>query len=256
MKEYLMLVLRTVWILLLVALLPLKLMASPAKDLEKAAQKGLVAFVIVTDGKTADISDAKTTIKSAIKQNKKSTMVELDRSNPDNADLVTKYKLATIPVPMIVVVNPSGSISGAIQPEKATPEMLAKMIPSPKKAEIIKALSEGNAVFITAYRKSMQSAETVNNTCAMACQQMAGKSAQVKIDMDDPAEAKFLAEMKINMSSTEPVTVVANPQGQIAGTYTGEMQVTELVTTAAKKVGGCCAPTVAKPDASCEPTKK
>jgi hypothetical protein len=215
-----------------------------------------VAFVLVTDGTTSDLSKAKATIQSVTKQNKKSVMVELDRSNAANVDLVGKYRLATIPVPMILALNPNGAISGAIQPDKATPEALAKMIPSPKKAEIISALSQGNAVFITAYRKGMASVETVNNSCAAACQQMAGKSVQVKVDMDDPAEAGFLTDMKINMASTEPVTMVANPQGQIAGSFTGDVQVTQLVTTAIKKVGGCCPSTVSKPDASCAPTTK
>jgi hypothetical protein len=246
---------RTAIMLFAMALLPALALASPAKDLEKAAQKGQVAFVLVTDG-AVDVSKAKATIQSVTTRNKKSVMVELDRSDPANSGIVTKYRLATIPIPMVLVFNPSGAISGAIQPERATPEALAKMIPSPKKAEIIKALSEGNAVFITAYRKNMKSVESINSTCAMACQQMAGKSVQVKIDMDDPEEASFLTEMKVNMASTEPVTVVANPQGQIAGTYTGEMQVTELVTSATKKIGGCCPKTVSKPDASCGPTKK
>jgi hypothetical protein len=156
---------------------------------------------------------------------------------------------------MILVVSPNGTVGGAVQPEKATPEALAKMIPSPKKAEIIDALTQGNAVFITAYRKGMP-VENVDQSCAQACQQLSGKSTQVKIDMDDPAEAAFLSEMKINMASTMPVTVVANPQGQIAGTFNGEVQVTQLVNTATKKVGGCCAPTVAKPNASCAPTTK
>lgn len=230
--------------------------ASTENDLETAAQKGKVVFVLVTDGTTADISSAKATIQGVTKQNKKSVLVELDRSNPANVDIVAKYRLSTIPVPMILALNPNGVISGAIQAQSATVEALTKMIPSPKKAEIIKALSEGNAVFITAYRKDMKSVETVNNACAMACQQMAGKSVQVKVDMDDPAEAGFLTDMKINMASTEPVTVVANPQGQIAGSFTGDVQVTQLVTSATKKVGGCCPKTVAKPDASCGPTTK
>lgn len=229
---------------------------SATKDIEKAAQKEQVAFMLVTEGKTADVSAAKATIKDVTRQNKKAVMVELDRSKPENADLVAKYKLATIPVPMVLVLNPNGVISGAVQSSKATSEALLKMIPSPKKAEVMKALSDGNAVFITAYRKDMASVETVNNSCAMACQQMSGKSVQVKVDMDDPAEAGFMTEMKINTASTEPVTVVANPQGQIAGTFNGDVQVTQLVTTATKKVGGCCPKTVSKPDASCAPETK
>jgi hypothetical protein len=234
--------------------IPGAIWASTAKDLEKAAEKGQVAFVLMTEGKTADVSMAKAAIQGVTKHNKKSVMVELDRGKPENANVVAKYKLATIPAPMILVVNPNGTISGAVLPERATAEALAKMIPSPKKAEVVNALSDGNAVFITAYRQDMASVEAVNSNCAAACQQMAGKSVQVKVDMDDPAESFFLSEMKINTTSIEPVTVVANPQGQIAGTFNGDVQVAQLVTTATKKVGGCCPKTVSKPDASCGPT--
>jgi len=247
---------RIAFVLFAMTLLPTVVLASVAGDLEKASQKGQVVFILVTDGSTADVTNAKATIQGVTRQNKKSVMVELDRSNTANADIVAKYKLATVPVPLVLVLNPSGVISGAVQPGKATPETLAKMIPSPKKAEIIRALSQGNAVFITAFREGMKSVETVNSNCAMACQQLGGKSIQVKVDMDDPAEAGFLTEMKINMASSEPVTLVANAQGQIAGTYTGDVPVTQLVTTATRKVGGCCPKTVAKPDASCAPTTK
>ncbi len=229
--------------------------ASTAKDLETAAQKGQVAFVLLTDGTTADISGAKATIQSVTKQNKKSVMVELDRSDPANADLVAKYRMATAPVPLILALSPNGAITGAIQSVRATPEILAKMIPSPKKAEIINALSQGNAVLITAYRKGM-AVKSVDQSCATACQQMAGKCVQVKVDMDDPAEAGFLTDMKINMASTAPVTMAVNAQGQIAGSFTGDVQVTQLVASATKKIGGCCPSTVSKPNASCGPTKQ
>ena len=243
-------------IFLFAAILPLNLLASPAKDLKMAATKGQFAFVLVTDGTINDVSSAKSVIQRAVKEVKNSVMVELNRSDKDNADLVTQYRLSTIPVPMILAISPNGAISGGIPADKATADILIKMVPSPKKAEIIKALSEGNAVFITAYRKNMKSVETVNSACGVACQQMAGKSVQVKVNMDDPAETGFLTEMKVNMASTEPVTLVANAQGQIAGTYMGAVQVSDLVTAATKKAGGCCPKTVSNPNASCAPTKK
>ncbi len=43
--------------------------------------------------------------------------------------------------------------------------------------------------------------------------------------MDDPAEAAFLTQMKVNLASTEPVTLVVNAQGQVTGTYTGAADV-------------------------------
>jgi hypothetical protein len=242
--------------LMLVALIPLNLIASPAKDLEKAAQKGQIAFILVTEGTKTDVSAAKTVLKDTVKQAKRSTMVELDRSNPDNAEIVKKYKLATIPVPMILALNANGVISGAIQPNRATSETLLKMVPTPKKLEVMKALSNGNAVFIMASHKGMTSSGSVSDSCAMACQKAPSKSICVSIDMDDKEEAAFLTELKIDTTSSEPVTIVANPKGQVAAKYTGEVKVSDLVEATTKKIGGCCPPKVTGETSTCGPTKK
>jgi hypothetical protein len=92
--------------------------------------------------------------------------------------------------------------------------------------------------------------------CAAACGQLQDRCLTVQIDMDDPAEAGFLDQMKINRASSEPVTLVVNPQGQITGTYTGAADVAALMQAATKKVGGCCPSTVQNPNASCAPSKK
>jgi len=225
------------------------------QKLDAAAKAGKVAFVLVYDASATQLEQARQMTADAAKLVPGSVTIEVNRSDATNADFVTKYQLATAPVPLILVSSSAGVITGGVVAAQASVDQLVKLVPSPKKAEIIKALSEGNAVFITASRKIMTTTATVNSACAAACQQMVGKSVQVNVDMDDPAEAGFLTEMKVNLQSEEPVTLVANPQGQIAGMYTGAMQVTDLVAAATKKVGGCCPSTVSKPDASCAPKK-
>lgn len=90
----------------------------------------------------------------------------------------------------------------------------------------------------------------------MACGQLQDRCTTVQIDMDDPAETAFLTSMKVDMASTDPVTLVINAQGQVAGTYNGTPDATLLVQAATKKVGGCCPSTVQNPNASCAPPKK
>lgn len=226
------------------------------QELEAAARSGKVAFILVYDATAAQVDIARLTTADAARRVPGSVVIEVDRSNVANADFVAQYKLSTAPVPLILVASSSGVITGGLVAAQATAEALVKLVPSPKQAEIVKAISAGNAVFITASRKGMASTATVNSACAAACQQMPGKSVQINIDMDDPVETGFLTSLKVNMQSTEPVTLVANPQGQIAQTYTGAMQVTDLVTAATKKVGGCCPSTASNPNASCVPTTK
>ena len=248
---------KNMWLLVLaVVLVAGTATAGVQSDLDAAAKAGQAAFVLVYDQAALQTDQARQLIGDAMSRVPGSVKIEMDRSDPANADLVAKYRLSVAPVPLILVASSTGIITGGLIAQQGTVDQLVKMVPSPKKAEIIKALSAGNAVFITAYRESMKSVETVNSACAMACQQMAGKSVQVKVNMDDPAEAGFLTEMKVNMTSAEPITLVANAQGQVAGTYTGSIQVADLVTAATKKVGGCCPKTVSSPDASCAPAPK
>ncbi len=230
--------------------------ASAQKDLDSAAKDGKVAFIIVTDKETAGADQAIDMAKQAAKQVKKSTVVRLDRSDPANADLVAKYRLAGAPVPLILVAARNGIIAGGLVAAQATADKLVGMVPSPKKAEILKQLQSGKAVLIQASRKGMTKQGDCSAACLAACGQLQDRCATVQIDMDDPGETAFLTSLNINTASTEPVVLVVNAQGQITGTYNGATDVASLVQAATKKAGGCCPSTVQNPKASCPPPKK
>jgi len=232
-------------------------LGAATEQLESAAKEGKVAYILVYDQTAVTLDQARQLASEAVKQTPGSVLIELDRGDAANAATVTKFGIATAPVPLILVASRTGVVTGGLIAEQASVEQLVKLVPSPKKAEILQAISEGNAVFITASRKGMTAVATVNSTCATACQQLAGKCVQITVDMDDPAEASFLSDMKVDLQSAEPVTMVANAQGQISGVYTGAMQVTDLVTAATKKASSGCSPAAGcAPGAACGPKKK
>jgi hypothetical protein len=229
--------------------------ATALESLDAASKSGKASFVLLYDQTAPELEKARLLVREAAGRVPGSVVIEVNRGDAADSAFVAKYRILSAPVPLILVASTTGVITGAIPAGQATVDRLVKMIPSARKTEIMKALAGGNAVFITASRKNMATTEAVNSQCAAACQQMMGKSVQIQIDMDDPAEKTFLTELKVDLSSIEPVTLVANPQGQIAGVYKGTVQMADLVTAATKKVGGCCPSTVAKPDASCDPKK-
>jgi hypothetical protein len=229
--------------------------ASPQQDLDSAARQKKVAFILVTDAGATGVDQARDMIQQAMRQVKKSVLVEVDRSSPGNADLVAKYRLAGAPVPLILVAARNGVLAGGLAAAQATSAKLVDMVPSPKKAEALEAIQSGKAVLLSVSRKGMASKSGANAACAAACGQLADKCVTVQIDMDDPQEASFLSAMKVNLASTEPVTLVINSQGQVAGTYAGAADVASLVQAATKKVGGCCPSTVQGGAKSCAPAK-
>ena len=227
--------------------------AGPKEALATAVSKGKPAILLVTAPGAQNLEKARATVAEAAKKIKGCVTVEMDRSDAANSELVTKYGLAGAPIPLILVFAPNGAISGGLPSSNATPEGLAKMLPSPKKSELLKEIQAGNAVLIVASRKGMEDQAKAVENCTKACGQIKGKATTMQVNMDDKDEQTFLSEMKVDTKATAPVTVVINAQGQLAGSFTGAVDVGALAQAATKRVGGCCPSGSGK---SCAPPAK
>ena len=240
---------------LCLCLLPLAASASPQGDLDAAARKGKLAFLLISEPGIAAVEAAKEMVQSAIKQVNGSVLVEMNRADAGNADLVARCRVAGAPLPLILLVAPNGAIAGGLVASQASVEKLVKLAPSPKKTEVLSAVQSGKAVLITAARKGMGNQVKAQESCARACGQLGAASVSILVNMEDPAEAQFLADLKVSPIATEPVTVVVNALGQITGTFVGAAAVGDLVAAANKKGGGCapgaCGPGSGK---TCGPT--
>lgn len=249
-----MLLQRILGIFLFITIITSSLLASPADDLQSASNQGDVAFVLVTEPGSFGVKRAKSIINKAMRQVQNSVLIELNRALKENLSLVRKYRLSGAQVPFILVFASNGAMAGGNLGSKLTAQHLVNMVPSPKKAEVLKATQEGQAVFLTVTRDGMSAKSDVADCYASASGQLQGKCASINVNMDDEAEAAFLKELKVNTRSTKPVTVVFNAQGQVTGSFSGPVDVAKLVQAATKKVkSGCCPPGSGK---SCGPTKK
>jgi len=215
--------------------------ASVQSDIEKANTKGKAVFLVVTEPGAVGAEKAVNVATQAHKLVAESAVIEMNRTDAANTDLVAKYRVAVAPLPLILVIASNGVVAGGLVADQATPESLIQMIPSPKKSEVLQALSEGKAVFIVGSRESTVNRKQVLETCKSACNQMNNRAALVSIDMDDKKENSFLAQLKVNALSAEPLTSVINPQGQVTATFSGPVvEVKTIIEAAAKKAGGCC----------------
>ncbi len=228
-------------VLLIVALAPIAALASTDSQLEAAAERGAVAFVLVTDRGAGEIESSRQTIRGAMAEVSGSILIECDRSATENAAFVQRYRLAVAPAPLILVFASNGALVGGNTAARLTTQQLVAMIPSPKKAEVLQALQAGKSVYVTASRSGMAAKSDVVKGCAAACTQLQGRSVSVDVSMDDPAEKGLLSELKVDLQAIDPVTVVINSQGQITGSYLGAVPVESLIASATKVVSsGCC----------------
>lgn len=228
--------------------------ASVQTDIEKANKAGNCVFLVVTEKGNADNAAAINLSKEAQKLSPKSTVIELNRTDNANESLVAKYRLAGASLPLILVIAANGVEAGGIAYLKqTTTENIIALIPSPKKAEVLKIINDGKPVFLVVSKKSMTTKEVLRN-CAAACAEIKEGAKIVEVDFDDALEKKLLTSLQITQIGSEPQTYVINTQGQVAGSFKGVTEPKTLTAMATKKpAGGCCPPGSKK---TCGPAKK
>ncbi len=214
--------------------------ASVQSEIEKAGKDGKNVFLVVTEPGVAGTDRILYIANQAHKSVAESTVIEMNRTDSANSELVAKYRLTGAPLPMVLLIASNGLPAGSLTSAQASPEKLAKMIPSPKKQEVMQALNQNKTAFVVASRKTMAGRARVFKTCKAACNQMKDKAVFISVDMDDKQELSFLKKLRVNMSSPMPVTCVVNPRGQITGIFNGPVNSARLIQASANKPGGCC----------------
>jgi hypothetical protein len=213
---------------------------SVKQQLEQAKKEGKAVFLIITGSGATGVDNAKKIADEAKTKFAKSLVITLNKDETVNSELVTKFGIATVQVPFILVLSPNGIAVAGFQLAQATSDALVKAIPSPKQDEVLFAVSEKKPVFIIVSKKGLKDKAAITSNCKAACSKIASKPTIIEIDVTDAKEANFLKQIGVTSITDKTVTVVANAAGQITGKYEGITLETTLVTSACKAGGGCC----------------
>ncbi len=216
-------------------------------ELENAKKSGKAAFVVVTGNGVSDADKAKDIAKSANTIHSNSVVLEMNRDETANTELVNQWGLAGAPLPLILVISPKGYAVGGFLLQQATPRNLVELVPSPKMDDIYEALNNGNAAFLVVTKKSFSDREPVLKNCRLAVEKMKNKAVIVEMDISDPKEAKFFKQLNLKNTDNATSTIVINAQGQTTGMFEGSVETNDLVLAGYRVVnaGGCgptCAP--------------
>jgi len=217
--------------------------AQASTEIDKVTKAGKTVFLVAYAGSSADATKAFAVAEETKKSFKGSSeVVKMNTTDANNKDLVTKYRLAGAPLPLIIVLDKNGTIAGGLTLKDATSAKLVDMVPSPKTSEILKAIANGKSVYVVVYKASMPNQKSIMDNCALACGKMNNTSATVKVDLTDKNETKLLQNLKCDVNAKEPVTYVINKSGQVVGTHNGVTDVNTLVSSAKKAPASSCCP--------------
>jgi hypothetical protein len=210
------------------------------ETLSKAKKDGNSVFVVVTGTGDKDIDKALEIAGKANKSVKKSIVVKMDRDDKNNAALVTEYGVSSAPLPLILVVSPSGVQAGGYLLVDATADNLVKLIPSTKQDDVLMALNNKKSVFIVASKNTFTDKAKAIENCKTAVTLNGNKSILVEVDLSDTKEKSFLELLKVNTATTSTATIIINIKGQINGTFYELKDAATLVTLANKVASSCC----------------
>lgn len=209
-------------------------------DLEKSQKAGKSVFLVVTD-KAAKGTDYLVQLSEAAKKkSKNTTVIKLDRDDKANAELVTKYRIAGAPLPLILVLASNGVATGSVNSTDATNDKLLAALPTKTQAEVLLGFENGKAALIVCGKKNAKDKSVIEAECKSASATLGGKVTQVFVDVDSKDEANFIALLKPD--NTKTTVLVFNGKGQYTSTLEATAKSTDLVASVNKKIGGGCCP--------------
>jgi acetolactate synthase small subunit len=167
----------------------------------------------------------------------------VNRSLPEEKEMVERFGLQTAPVPIVLAIAPNGAVTGGINGADLTEERLRDAVASPAMQQCLKALQERKLVFVC-----VQNGQTKANEAAMkgvnefkADPQYAEATEIIRVDPADAKEAKLLAQLKADPKAKTANTALLAPPGMVVTRVDGATSKAGLE-AALKKAMASCAP--------------
>jgi len=160
----------------------------------------------------------------------KATSVTINVTDPAEREIVAKYQVDRAPMPLALVVAPTGAVTGGF-PGRVTEQQLSGAFVGPGTATCLKALQDNKLVLLC-----VQNASTKSNDAALKGAREFKADARyekvteiVSMDPSDAAESKLLGQLQISPKTSQAVTAFLAPPGSVVAKYTGATDKNTLV---------------------------
>jgi arsenite methyltransferase len=230
--------------------------AATAADTGASALRGAAAakqylFAFIYEQNDEATRAARKTFDGALKKMTPTPKsVAVDRSDPNEKEMVEQFKLEAAPMPLVLAIAPNGAVTAGIKGADLTEARLLDAVASPGMQQCLKALQERKLIFIC-----LQNASTKANAAAMkgvndfkADPQFTDGVEVVKVDPTDAKEAKLLAQLKADPKAKTASTTLLAPPGMIVAQVDGATSKSALEASLKKAMSacsgasGCCSP--------------
>ncbi len=157
--------------------------------------------------------------------------------NTAERGLIERFDATRAPMPAIVALAPNGAVTGVFS-QQIKPEEIEGAFASPGYAQCIKAMQDNRIVLLCVQPESR--AFVPQGVQQFQADRLYRDRTQlVSIRANDPAEARFVQQLRLKTDATAPQVVFMAPPGVLLGAYSSNVTHAELAETLAKS-GKCC----------------
>ena len=209
--------------------------------LNQSEKDGRFTFIVFTKDDSPAYRTMLQTVKSGVATRPKTaTYTTADANAAGEQALVEKLGIARAPMPLTVAIAPNGAVTG-IFPKAIQDEHLTASIVPPTMMRCMKSLQNQKLVFVCLTHDSKTQAMAPAGVQLLTLDpDFKERIELVSMFVDDPAESRFLDQMKVKPAEVSgPTAVLIAPPGVLVGQY-GAKATRQEIATAIHKAGQCC----------------
>lgn len=164
-------------------------------------------------------------------------VVAVNLADPTEQVMVKQFGVSRAPMPLVLVVAPNGAITGRFQ-SKVNAETLGKALVTPTMCVCMKSLQEGRIVVVCA-QPNASAAIPLGVRNFSSDPSFQSRAVVVKFVLSDPAEARFVQDLKLDARETDGAVAMLAPPGVMVGRFSPSVTKDEL-TAKLHAAGKCC----------------
>ncbi|QDV68073.1 hypothetical protein Poly24_17790 [Rosistilla carotiformis] len=212
--------------------------ASPAEQaIQAASANNQFAFVMFYRGNDAPTQAMHGTLQTTLANRQDAVIVPVQIGDAAEQALVKHYDATRMPMPATAVLAPNGAVC-SVFPQKATSQQLTAAIVSTGQAQCLKALQDRKLVLLCA-QPSAGASIPMGVRQFQADKLYENRTEVVTVIANNPAEAKFLQQLRVKTDQPAPVVAFMAPPGVMVGIFNANVSLDDLAQKLAA-AGKCC----------------
>jgi hypothetical protein len=209
------------------------------QSLKASGSEGKFTFIVFSKEDNAAAREMLGVVETGVAERHEQAVVVTARANdPAEQPLIEHFGIGRAPMPLTVAVAPNGAVTGVFA-KTINDELISTAIVTPTMMKCMKSLQNKQLVFVLV-SASDKAAVPSGVKALQSDPQFRDRIAFAALRVDDPAEMRFISQMKIDPLRVEgPYAVLIAPPGVMVGHFDSTSTASQI-SAAIHKSGQCC----------------